>query len=242
MIVHGPLPEDDVADNWYKAAFPKAAFVYPSHGCLWLSARLLADKKVLKMPDDARELIEAAFSESADKIPESLRQRDLRAESKWQGDKSLAHINMLKLDEGYEATVTQWREDMKTPTRLGGLETTVRLARWDGTTLTPWYSHERFPWDMSQVSIRSGLVNEEVTHVGALGDAITRLKEQLPDKGKWTVLVPLQQGEDGCWRGEALSKRQETMVLKYDPQTGVTVAKPEVGALGKGGIDEIQPD
>jgi CRISPR-associated endonuclease/helicase Cas3 len=227
MIIHGPLPEDDVSGNWYKAAFPKAAFVYPSHGCLWLTARLLADKNELKMPDDARELIEAAFSVKADRIPESLRQRDQQADSKWLADKSLAHINMLKLDEGYEATVTQWREDMKTPTRLGGMETTVRLARWDGTTITPWYSHERFSWDMSQVSIRSGLADEEATHVGALGNAIARLKEQLPDKGKWTVLVPLQQGEDGCWRGEALNKRQEAMVLEYDRLTGVTVTKKE---------------
>jgi CRISPR-associated endonuclease/helicase Cas3 len=242
MIIHGPLPEDDAADNWYKAVFPKAAFVYPSHGCLWLTARLLADKKELKMPDDARDLIEAAFSESADRIPETLRQRDLLADSKSQGDKSLAHINMLKLDEGYEATVTQWREDMKTPTRLGGMETTVRLACWDGTTLTPWYSHERFSWDMSQVNIRSGLVDAEFSHAGALCDAIAYLKEQFPDKGKWTVLVPLQQGEDGCWRGVALNKKLETVLVRYDPLTGVTVIKPEAGALDKGGIDAVQSD
>jgi CRISPR-associated endonuclease/helicase Cas3 len=227
MIIHGPLPDNDVADNWYKAAFPKASFVYPSHGCLWLTARLLKDKGVLRMPDDARWLIEAAFSENTDVIPEPLWQRDQEANSKWQADKSLAHINMLKLDEGYEATVTQWREDMKTPTRLGGMETTVRLARWDGTTLTPWYSHEKFSWDMSQVSVRSGLVDAEVTHFGDLGDAIARLKEQLPDKGKWTVLVTLRLGEDGCWRGDALNKRQETMVLEYDSLTGVTVTKRE---------------
>jgi CRISPR-associated endonuclease/helicase Cas3 len=107
------------------------------------------------------------------------------------------------------------------------MEMTVRLARWDGTTLTPWYSHERFPWDMSQVSIRSGLVDAEVSHAGVLGDAIARLKGQLPDKGKWTVLVPLQQGEDGRWRGDALNKRQETMVMEYDQLTGVTVTKKE---------------
>jgi CRISPR-associated endonuclease/helicase Cas3 len=227
LIIHGPLPDDNVAGNWYKAAFPKAAFVYPSHGCLWLTAKLLAEKKELKMPDDARELIEAAFLESADRIPAPLQQRDFQADSKWQADKSLAHINMLKLEEGYEATVNQWREDMKTPTRLGEMVTTVRLARWDGTCLTPWYSHGRFPWDMSQVNIRSGLVDAEFCHGGALGDAINRLKEQLPDKGKWTVLVPLQQSEDGRWRGEALSKRQEIMVLEYDPLTGVTVTKKE---------------
>jgi len=227
LIIHGPLPEYDVADSWYKAAFPKAAFVYPSHGCLWLTAKLLSDKGVLKMPDDARELIEAAFSESADIIPEPLRQRDQQADSKWQADKSLAHINMLKLDEGYEATITQWREDIKTPTRLGGMETTVRLARWDGVTLAPWYSHERFSWDMSQVNIRNALVDAEVSHDGALGDSIAKLKEQLPDKGKWTVLVPLQHGDDGRWRGLAMNKKQETVMLEYDPQTGVTVKKKE---------------
>jgi len=214
MIIHGPLPEDNVTDNWYKAAFPKAAFVYPSHGCLWLTALLLEKKKELKMPDDARELIEAAFSVKADSIPEPLRQRDQQADSKWQA-------------EGYEATVTQWREDMKTPTRLGMMETAVRLARWDGMMLMPWYSHTRFSWDMSQVSIRNGLVDAEISHAGALGDAIARLKEQLPDKGKWTVLVPLQQCEDGRWRGEMLNKKQEIMVLEYDRLTGVVVTKKE---------------
>lgn len=227
LIIHGPLPANAVDGKWYKTAFPKAAFVYPSHGCLWLSARLLEERKALNMPDDARVLIEAAYSESAERIPEPLQQRDLEAEAERMQDISLAHINMLKLDEGYEATVTQWREDMKTPTRLGAMETTVRLVRWDGTTLTPWYSHGSFPWDMSQVSIRSALVDAEISHAGNLGDAIASLKEQLPDKGKWSVMVPLQQGEDGRWRGEALSKRQEIMVLKYDRLTGVTVEKRE---------------
>ncbi|WP_223907400.1 CRISPR-associated helicase Cas3' [Geobacter sp. AOG1] len=227
MIVYGPLPEDNAAGDWFKAVFPKASFVYPSHGCLWLTARLLSDNNELKMPDDARELIEAAFSESADKIPDPLQQRDQQASSQWQTDRSLAHINMLKLDEGYEPTINQWREDMKTPTRLGGMDTTVRLATWDGTTLLPWHLHEKFPWDMSQVSIRSGLVDSEVAYTGSLGDKITRLKELLPDKGKWSVLVPLQLSEDGHWRGEALNKRQEIMEVKYDRQTGATVTKKE---------------
>jgi CRISPR-associated endonuclease/helicase Cas3 len=228
MIVHGPLPEDTSDGNWYKAAFPKASFVYPSHGCLWLTARLFAVKRELKMPDDARELIEAAFSEYADSIPIPLLQRDQLADSQWQADKSLAHINMLKLDEGYEATVTQWREDMKTPTRLGAMETTVRLAKWDGAALMPWYPNEKFPWDMSQVSIRSGVVDKEAVHAASLGEEISRLKERLPDKGKWTVLVPLSQDEYGHWRGEALNKKDEIMVVEYDQQTGVTVTRKEV--------------
>lgn len=232
MTIHGPVPDDTSDGSWFKEAFPKASFVYPSHGCLWLTAKLLADKKELKMPDDARELIEATFTEHANAIPAPLQQRDQQAESQWQADKSLAHINMLKLDEGYEATVTQWREDMKTPTRLGAMETTVRLATWDGTTLAPWYQHEKYLWDMSQVSIRSGLVDREAVHSGALGEEIARLKEQLPDKGKWSVLVPLIQGEDGRWYGEALNKRGDAVVVTYGRQRGVTVK-------GKGGLDGV---
>lgn len=228
MLIHGPLPNEDATGDWYKYIFSKAAFVYPSHGCLWLTARLLADKGVLRMPDDARELIEAVFSEHAEKIPEPLRQRDEKANAKWQADKSLAHINMLKLEEGYTATINQWREDMKTPTRLGSMDTNVRLVRWDGTSLTPWYSASDFPWDMSQVSIRSTLVDAEVEHNDALLAAeVVRLKERLPDKGKWSVLVPLAQGEDGRWRGQALNKQKSVVILEYDRLTGVMVSKKE---------------
>jgi CRISPR-associated endonuclease/helicase Cas3 len=227
MIIHGPLPEENVSGDWYKSAFPKAAFVYPSHGCLWLTARLLQGK-TMKMPDDARELIEAAFSEHADSIPEPLQQRDRNADAQWQADKSLAHINMLKLNEGYTATINQWREDMKTPTRLGGMVTTVRLARWDGKTLAPWYSRGDFPWDMSQVNLRGNLVYAEAEHDDqALIAEVAALKERLPDKGKWSVLVPLSPAANGRWQGMALNKQNMTMILEYERLTGVVVYKKE---------------
>ena len=227
MIIHGPLPDENVSDDWYKSAFPKASFVYPSHGCLWLTARLLQGK-TMKMPDDARELIEAAFSEHANSIPEPLRQIDLKAEADFKTFVALAHINMLQLDEGYNATITQWREDMKTPTRLGGEDTTVRLACWDGKTLTSWYNHGDFPWDMSQVNLRGNLVNAEAEHDDpALAAAIAELKERLPDKGKWSVLVPLSQAATGRWQGLALNKKNMTMIVEYDRLTGVVVNKKE---------------
>ena len=228
MVIHGPLPNEDATGNWYKSAFSKAAYVYPSHGCLWLTARLLADKAVLRMPDDARELIEAAFSEHADRIPELLRQRDQKAEAKWQADKSLAHINMLKLEEGYTATINQWRPDMRTPTRLGGMETTVRLARWDGSSLTPWYVNSDFPWDMSQVNIGSSWVDAEMEQDDpSLANEISRLKEIFPDKGKWSVLVPLIHKGESRWQGHARNKRGATVILEYNPLTGVTVGEKE---------------
>ncbi|MFH1076143.1 MAG: CRISPR-associated helicase Cas3', partial [Pseudomonadota bacterium] len=229
FVIHSPEPQGQAEGDWYKKAFPKAAYVYPSHGCLWLTAHLLAAKGALKMPEDARELIEAAFDEKADNlIPPLLRQRDLDAAGKWQADKSLAHINMLKLEEGYAATPNQWLEDMRTPTRLGEMETAVRLACWDGTKLTPWYQKGDFPWDMSQVTIRSNSVFAETEfREPALKEAVEKLKLTLPDKGKWSVLVPMTKYDNETWRGEALGKKGETVIVTYCRTSGVTVTSKE---------------
>ena len=226
FFIHAPAPVDGAGADWYEAAFPKAAFVYPSHGRLWLTARLLRGKEMLRMPEDARELIEAAFSEEAeDLIPVALRQRDLEAEAQWQADRSLAHINMLKLEEGYRATPNQWREEMRTPTRLGDMESTVRLARWDGTRLTPWYERSDFPWDMSQVNIRSHFVSAEADHEPALKTEVEKLKGSLPDKGKWSILVPMTPGDDGKWHGLAKDGNGRAVVLTYDRATGISVSR-----------------
>jgi len=117
---------------------------------------------------------------------------------------------------------------MRTPTRLGDTESTVRLARWDGTTLTPWYVDGDFPWDMSQVSLRSAFVHAEAEHSDpALRAEIERLKPQLPDKGKWSILVPLSSAADGVWHGEAVDKNGRTVVLSYNPAIGVTITQEE---------------
>jgi hypothetical protein len=81
---------------------------------------------------------------------------------------------------------------------------------------------------MSQVNIRSSMVNAEVIHDGALGQEISKLKEMLPDKGKWSVLVALQKGEDGQWCGKALNKKNETVLLECDRLTGVKIITKEV--------------
>ncbi len=229
FVIHSPVPSDEADGNWFKKAFPKASYVYPSHGCLWLTAKLLQDRGILRIPDDARELIEAAFTEEADKrIPPSLRQRDFEAEGEMMRDTSLAHINMLKIEEGYTATPNQWREDMRTPTRLGDTETTVRLARWDGTRLLPWYDTEVFPWDMSQVHIRTAKVaSEAIQKDPNLAKAIENLKCDLPDKGKWSLLVAVSPVGDGTWQGEAQNRNGSPVVLTYSPETGVQVSRKE---------------
>ncbi|MBI3065257.1 MAG: CRISPR-associated helicase Cas3' [Deltaproteobacteria bacterium] len=171
--------------TWYSDVFPQASYVYPSHGQLWLAANMLIERGKFIVPDDARCLVETVYGEEeGDVVPQELRKRDLDADGKSRADISLAQLNGLNLDAGYTTTLNQWLEDTVTPTRVGAPTTTVRLARWDGTTLMPWFSTDRFAWDLSQVSVNRARIAEPSHHDKVLEAEVERATESMPgDRG-----------------------------------------------------------
>lgn len=225
LYLYTPDPWGNMTENWYRAFFPRAAHVYPSHGRLWLTARLLLEKGGWQMPKDARELIEAVFSnDSENLIPELLRRRDRDADAKQKVQASVASMNSLRLELGYVATAEQWFEGTLAPTRLGEAETTVRLARWGNGVLRPWYGKGDYPWDMSQVRVRSALVRgKAATQDADLRQAIEMLKENMADRCRWSVFVPLSPDDFGTWSGKAVDGRGKEVVVVYSRDTGLQV-------------------
>ena len=210
--------------NWYSDVFPKAAYVYPSHGQLWLTARQLAKSGEFTMPDDARKLIECVFgSGSRTEIPETLRDRDDRAEAEGKAAISIAGLNALSLDDGYKITSSHWVDDAITPTRIGELTTTVRLACWDGKTVTPW-KEGKFSWQLSQVNIDQRKIKAEDEFSTELKAAVEEAKKSMPDKGKWSVLVPLSSTYGGEWQGYARDATGNRVQVTYNPRTGLIVS------------------
>jgi CRISPR-associated endonuclease/helicase Cas3 len=225
IIVLTPSLAGTPMAEWYSATFPKGAYVYPHHGQLWLTARLLAERKKITMPDDARLLIEGVFGEDAQgKIPESLMQAELQSDGKDMGGRAQANLNELKLDEGYRSTPAQWMDDARTPTRLGEPRVTVLLLKWDGLHISFWSYPSEFAREMSQVSISEHKLSKESEYGGTLGAALEKFKQTLPDKGRWQVLVPLTQN-NGEWSGSALNAKGNRVSVGYDPRTGLVVNK-----------------
>ena len=211
--------------EWYSALFPKGAYVYPHHGQLWLTARLLADRKKITMPDDARLLIEGVFSDDVQgKIPETLTQAEIQSDGTDMGKRAQANLNELKLNDGYRNTGPQWMDDARTPTRLGEPRVTVLLLKWDGVVLSFWSSHPEFAREMSRVSISEHKLSKESEYGGTLGTALEQFKQTLPDKGRWQVLVPLTKN-NGEWSGSALNAKGKRVTVGYDPRTGLVVNK-----------------
>ncbi|MDW7776038.1 MAG: CRISPR-associated helicase Cas3' [Methanosarcinales archaeon] len=221
--IFAPPLTDNPTKNWYKDVFSKAAYVYPSHGQLWLTARLLSKRGELVMPDDARNFIEGVFgSDARNNVPEALRNMDDKAEGEDKAEISIANLNRLLPVKGYGATVSQWVDDTRTPTRLGELTTNVRLARWDGETVIPWMADEKYAWELSQVSISQRKIKDMVRYDGTLKAGLEKAMESMPDKGKWAVIIPLSRADGDKWQGAAKNERGERIQVIYDSITGLS--------------------
>lgn len=104
-----PEPVAEPAPNWYSSLFPKACFVYPNVGQLWLGARVLLEAGYIVSPGAlgeqgaVRALVEAVYGETAETlIPEGLQKasreqlgRDLAMDSQAGAFPAAAGMNRL---------------------------------------------------------------------------------------------------------------------------------------------------
>lgn len=214
---------DEPAGSWYKAAFPKAAAVYPHHGQLWLTARSLRGGS-FTMPDDARSLIEGVFSANAE-LPAGLDANASAAEGAGFAAASQAQMNTVKLAHGYQRGGIDWWSEAKTPSRLGEESTTVVLARWDGNALHPWVDGLH-GWDYSSLRVAERLIAEvDAPADPARRRAIDATRADMPGQGRWSILLPLESTAQG-WVGYALSAPQRKQPPRrlawiYDKLTGL---------------------
>lgn len=221
LILHGPDPNGTIEQGWYKSYFKRAASVYPNHAQLWLTAKLLTDKGGFEMPGDARELIEGVYGEV--NYPTVLQARASDAEGEQSAMRSIAMLNVLKLEAGYGSDQENcWWDEAVTPTRLGEASITVYLARWNGQALTPWAGDQHHPWPNSAVQVRKALIACEANE-GIPQEVLESCKQRLPAQGKWGVLLVLAQDEQGMWRGDAVGKDGQKRRVEYDEGLGLRV-------------------
>lgn len=206
LWVFGPLWADEPAANWFKAAFPRAAGVYPHHGQLWLTAKALQAGR-FAMPDDARRLIEGVFGDESG-IPAGLQVNANQAEGQGYADASTAQQNTVKLATGYERGGIDWWSEAKTPSRLGEASMNVLLARWEGEQLRPWVAGKH-GWAYSSLRVAERLIAHTAEPDAPARQAVfAALLETLPNKGQWSVLLALEETPEG-WVGKAWSRETE---------------------------------
>jgi CRISPR-associated endonuclease/helicase Cas3 len=235
MIVYGPRWTENPDATWHSAFSRGSSFVYANTGQIWLSARLL-QRGAFCMPEDARDLIEGVFGEAAqDDIPAGLRAISDQQEGRDWADTNHAHSRQLKRAQGYSCgDFGDWWSDDFGPsvealdewsagaeTRLGEPSCTLRFARWEGANLQPAHSQTYHAWEASSLRLPARMVGELVLSTADRA-AVERTCLELPDKGKWSMLVPLIPDTHG-WVFQSKDSAGRKTRWRYSSTAGLTV-------------------
>jgi CRISPR-associated endonuclease/helicase Cas3 len=217
--IFSPPPSPEAPANWFSSFLSGAAVIYPDHGKLWVGASWLATRQVLRIPEDLPVLVEAVYSPDSDlRPPESLTPRSDRAEGKARADRSIADNNRLAFHRGYgpDGSMSDWRDEVSTPTRLGDPTVTLRLCREVEGRPQPMHPGEH-GWELSEVSIRQASVAAEAEEDAAFAE---RARAEMPGHGQWKILVLVRPQGDG-FTGRARGPGGDPVEIVYSHRLGL---------------------
>lgn len=216
-----PPPSPEAPSNWVSSFLSGAAVVYPDHGKLWVGAHWLAARGKLRIPEDLPDLIEAVYSPDSELLPPaSLLPRTDRADGKARADRSIADNNRLRFEQGYvpDGLMSDWRDDVATPTRLGDPTVVLRLCREVAGKPEPFHPGES-GWEMSEVSLRQARVAAEAERDAAFA---ARARLDMRDGGRWKVLVLMRPRGDG-YAGWATGPSGDPVEVLYSSRMGLEI-------------------
>ena len=158
LIVHAPHWSDKPGEDWVRQDFRNTSYVYPSAGRLWLGMRELLKLGTMRMPENARQLIEAVYSdEGREQIPASLIAQEQRVIGDERARENQAFARKLNWETGYQITNRgRWEEDeVEINTRLSEREEVqIVLLKVDAQErLTFWCEHKQHAIQLSTLKL-----------------------------------------------------------------------------------------
>jgi CRISPR-associated endonuclease/helicase Cas3 len=204
LSVLAPDPEHVVDSAWLKTLLPGTQAVYANVGQLWLTLNVLMQQQGFAMPEDARHLIEAVYSDEAQyNVPEPLRDASSQAVGVQKGERSIAELNRLRLEKGYTIgsadTSGGWAEEVRIPTRLSAESVSVAVVRVVNGELIPYAENDQHAWALSQLSLPEHEWQQVCSHIPQVWQiAIDALKEKQPAL-RWLEILPLTDELAECY-------------------------------------------
>lgn len=158
LYVHSPEFTNSPNADWLSAQFRNTQLVYRSPGKLWLGLRVLTEQQVIRMPEDARLLIESVYGEHVSKeIPEALWQDELMHHGEVQRKTNKAMQQTIDWYQGYCAdSAVKWYEDeTDISTRYSDMETieVVLLKRDDTGQISLWADSQAYALALSKLKL-----------------------------------------------------------------------------------------
>ncbi|PXI13230.1 CRISPR-associated helicase Cas3' [Klebsiella pneumoniae] len=151
LLILAPEWDEAPQEEWLTSALRNSAYVYPDHGRLWLTQRVLRQQGAIRMPQSARLLIESVYGEGI-AIPVGLAKAEQAQLAKYYCDRAFAHQMLLNFKPGYSPDSSDFLAD-KLSTRLAEESITLWLAKNVDGQLLP-YACGAHQWEMSMLRVR----------------------------------------------------------------------------------------
>ncbi|WP_440950725.1 CRISPR-associated helicase Cas3' [Methanosphaerula subterraneus] len=227
LVVLTPEIIDDPDKFWYSRMFPRGAYVYKKNVTLWRTACVLQNYGALRIPEEARDLIEDVYDENRKNIitPPALWDADVAEEGIERSRSQIARFNSLNFDEGYYKNngPSLWGNETNIPTRLGEETITLRLAKWVDDGIVPWSDSDENAWIMSDVNVPKGDI---VKSLHSETESIERAKMHMPDRGRWCIVIPLKEESKDLWVGFGEKEDGTQVPIYYYPfSRGLVILK-----------------
>lgn len=225
LVIHVPRWDAQPKVDWYEKKFPIGGYVYRNHARLWLTYKNLLENPLISVPADARRLVEAVYGdEAATTVPEGLRDSDDHDLGESLGKGADGDALALRLLTPYHQASAAWRDDELVKTRSGDPGVTLRLGVMADGTLNPLNGDGPEGWRDSEVSISVRKVGTAARATTFLDAVVEDTKRSMPDKGKWSLLVPLT-AYGQSYRGEVTDEAGRRKIVCYSSRTGLTIEK-----------------
>lgn len=230
LLVVSPDPDGEITADWLSRSLRGTSYVYADHALMWQTARVLFAAGEIVSPAGIRPLVEAVYAKEAlDEAPKALERSRLDAIGRAQGDRAYAGMNLLSVAEGYGFR-QEWSPEIHTPTRTGEERTIFRLARWDGSALSPWAGPikadmaprevERL-WALSEIAVTRRRASGRGEYAAEIERAAKQIETEWGE-GSGCVVLPMP-GEVENAGGKVTSSSGALVSVVYSPSRGLTL-------------------
>jgi CRISPR-associated endonuclease/helicase Cas3 len=230
LIIRAPPYLEDPPANWIEGSMRRTSFVYTDPAVLWRTLRELRARGEIAVPGDMRDLIEAVYASDAH-IPPGLDPKAMKAEGVAKAHGGQARQALLSVVQGYRAEQMAWvsEDRVQVQTRLGTVQTTLRLARLDADGgLAPWAQDgQRWSrWALSEVKMAAHRAPPRSKPLVEWEPAARAARTEwgARERGRDDfLLLPLERHRDH-WRGALNDEEGTPYKFIYREDSGLEVA------------------
>ncbi|HIB9011547.1 MULTISPECIES: CRISPR-associated helicase/endonuclease Cas3 [Citrobacter] len=192
LHILAPEWQPEAESGWLGEHLKGTGYVYEDHACLWRTQAILRDKGEIRMPEDARELVESVY-EAWIAAPVGLQAQEDNVYGKDLSVKAAAKQNILDWETGYHRTASMagWSDDVELSTRLSEPTVDVFLAwRAEGGSLQSYARLEPFSWQQSRLSLRETLWQKIAANAPCLqGEELEHFRHEIHNPNAQVLLL-----------------------------------------------------